>query len=89
MQLMTQRFRQNVYFSAETEVHIFADIHLEPGHYPGWVSTSLSGHPDHRYELHLTHEQMLQGGWLNGSSDSNGRNYNVTRLVVSGVLTVW
>ena len=89
MQFMTQRFRQNVYFIAETEVHIFADIHLEPGHYPGWVSTSISGHPDHRYELHLGHEQLLQGGWLNGNSEIRGRSYNVTSLVASGVLTVF
>ncbi|WP_156352075.1 hypothetical protein [Devosia sp. Leaf64] len=86
---MAQRFRQNIFFVAEDEIHIFADVHLAPGQYSGWVSTSISGHPDHRYELHLSYEQLRQGGWLNGDSDKEGRNYNVTSLVEAGVLTVW
>lgn len=86
---MKQRVRQDVYFVAEAEVHVFADIFLQPGNYPGWVSTSLSGHPDHRYELHLSYERLRQEGFLTGPSDLEGRSYNVTRLVEAGLLTVW
>lgn len=86
---MEQRFRQDVFFVAEDEVHLFADIHLPPGQYSGTVSTAFSGHPNHRYELHLSREQLLENGWFNGSTDTSGRSYNVTALVEAGRLIVW
>jgi hypothetical protein len=84
---MHQRFRQNVSFLSEDEVHIFSDVHLPPGEYSGWISTARVGYPDHRYELHLSKDELAKCGRLNTAND-DARTYNVTELVLRGELLV-